>query len=118
MNENSRRQFFKKVLGLTGVAFLAPHLFTSSLKAEEKRRAKPGAAAAGGDDLQLAEPGKEMAGSLGYVHKSTQAGKACSGCMLYAAAGKKNGEDVGKCTVIPGKLVKGAGYCNSWSKKA
>lgn len=112
---NSRREFFKNILGLTGVALLAPALFSSTAKAEERRAAK---AAGGGASEPLAEPGKEIAGSLAYMHKSNQAGKNCAGCMLYAAAGKKNGEDVGKCTVMPGKLVKASGYCNSWAKKA
>ena len=113
---NSRREFFKNILGLTGFALLAPTLLSSTSKAEEQRRAAK-SAAGGGAGEELVEPGKDIAGSLGYMHKSNQAGKACSGCMLYAAAGKKNGEDVGKCTVMPGKLVKAAGYCNSWAKK-
>jgi hypothetical protein len=115
MSSNSRREFFKNILGLAGVAVLAPALFSNTAQAEERRRAKPGAAA-GGDEL--ADPNKDIAKALGYKHKSDQPAKVCSNCQLYSPSGKKDGDDVGKCTVIPGKVVKAAGYCNSWSKKA
>jgi hypothetical protein len=115
MSSNSRREFFKNFLGLAGAVFLAPALLSSTAKAEQKRRPKPGA---GGGGDELADPTKDMAKTLGYKHKSDQPGKECKNCQLFTAAGKKGSDDVGKCAVIPGKLVKASGYCNSWSKKA
>lgn len=119
METNSRRMFFKKMFGLTGLALLAPTLLGRNVLAEEKRKAKAGGAAApaAGGSMPLAEPGKDIAGSLGYVHKSTQKDKTCANCNFYSADGKDGGEDVGKCQIIPGKHVKAAGYCNTWTKK-
>jgi len=129
---NSRRQFVKLALGVSGLAFLSPNVFGE----ERRRTAKPGAAgaAAGGDlALPLVKPGEGMAASLNYHHKNTDikdaalkvdragtpfAQQTCSKCMLYTKAGMKAGEEVGKCTLFAGMLVKGSGWCTSWAKKA
>lgn len=131
--ENSRRSFVKLALGLGGFALLGS---APALAQERRRTAKPGGAAAGagGDaNLPLVEPGKGMAASVQYHHKNTEvkdaklkvdrsgvpfAKQTCSNCMLYTKAGMKNGEEVGKCTLFAGNVVKGGGWCASWSKKA
>lgn len=131
----SRRSFFQVVAGLTGLALLAPKSLKglgTVAQAEEKRRG--GSPAGGGDaDLPLAEPGKDVAGGMNYQHKHADVKDAklkterqgvawekqlCSGCSFYTAAGKKGADEVGKCTIIPGKVVKAAGWCASWNKKA
>jgi hypothetical protein len=38
----------------------------------------------------------------------------CANCALYV----DKGDGAGACAIFPGKLVKGAGWCNSWSAKA
>jgi hypothetical protein len=43
--------------------------------------------------------------------KGAQSGAECSNCSIYSAAG----ETQGGCTLFPGKLVKAAGWCSSWS---
>ena len=43
--------------------------------------------------------------------KDAQSGADCSNCSLYSAAGATQGG----CTLFPGKLVKAAGWCSSWS---
>jgi hypothetical protein len=43
--------------------------------------------------------------------KGAAAGADCSNCSIYGAAGA----DRGTCTLFPGKLVKAAGWCSSWS---
>ena len=43
--------------------------------------------------------------------KNAVAGADCSNCSIYGAAGA----DQGTCTLFPGKLVKAAGWCSSWS---
>ncbi len=67
--------------------------------------------------------------ALGYVHDATKvdtakfpkragdagASQFCHNCSLYQAA---EGEEWGKCSIFPGKLVKGAGWCNAWVAKA
>lgn len=67
--------------------------------------------------------------ALGYVHDASKvdtakfpkrAGAAgatqfCDNCSLYQAG---EGEEWGKCSIFPGKLVKGAGWCNAWVAKA
>lgn len=127
MSSNSRRDFIKIAAGLAGLAVLMP----KSVLAEGGRG---GAAAAGaGGDLPLVEPGKGMAVGVNYVAKASDvkdaklkvdrggvpfAKQSCASCALYTAAGKKGGADVGKCAIFANQVVKGEGWCSSWSKKA
>lgn len=138
----NRRGFFQTVAGLTGLALLTPHtrgLF-SVARAEEKRRgAAPTAGAAAGAvkeiDLPLVEPGKDPAATgVSYVfnHKDVKDSKLkierqgvafekqlCdSPCGFYTKVGQKGGDELGKCTIFPNKLVKGKAWCSSWNKKA
>ena len=134
---SSRRNFFKKTLGLVTLAAVAPQIlggaFSSTALADERRRSKPADAAGGDLALPLAEPGKGIAGNLNYQHKPTDVKDAsmkvarqgvawgaqhCNGCQFYAKAGSKDGVEVGKCTVIAGYLVKSTGWCTTWSKKS
>lgn len=41
-------------------------------------------------------------------------GQLCSNCQLYAS----KTADAGTCTIFPGKLVAGPGWCNAYIKKA
>jgi hypothetical protein len=43
--------------------------------------------------------------------KGAAAGADCSNCSIYSSVGA----DRGSCTLFPGKLVKAAGWCSSWS---
>ncbi len=45
------------------------------------------------------------------------AGEFCSGCQLYTKVKGEGKAEMGKCLVIPGVLVYGGGWCNSYSKK-
>jgi hypothetical protein len=123
MFEQSRRGFFKTVAAIGGLALLAP---LSKVQAEEGRKKADG-------DLPLVEPGKDMAATVNYQHKGADVKDAklkvdrqgtsfdkqsCSNCMLYAKKGMKDGAEVGACTIFPGKVVKGSGWCTSWNKKA
>lgn len=110
---NSRRQFFKQLASFAGIAVLAS-VFSGQVMGDEKRRARGG----GDGDLPMAVPGKEVAGTLGYMEKTKDPAKHCSNCQLFTKTGNKGGGEVGKCQVLVGKLVKGEGYCNSWAKKA
>lgn len=135
----NRRHFMQTAAALSGLAFLKSKNLKEVLpmaKAEEKRRGAPAAGgnAAGGDlDLPLVEPGKDLATAVNYVHKAAElkdaklkverqgvpfAKQACSGCSFYSGVGKKGADDLGKCTIFAGKLVKGQGWCSSWNKKA
>ena len=124
----SRRHFFKLAVGFSGLAFLAPKVVLG----EEKRAAKPGAAPAGDLALPFVEPGKGMAASLNYVANAADlknaalkvdrsgvpfAQQSCAKCMIFTPVGKKDGVDAGKCPLFQGQLVKGAGWCASWTKK-
>ncbi len=80
-------------------------------------------------DLAKVTEDDPTAVALGYVHDATKvdtakfpkrAGDAgatqfCDNCSLYQAA---DGAEWGTCTIFPGKLVKGAGWCNAWVPKA
>lgn len=62
--------------------------------------------------------------ALGYYADSTKVDVAkfpkhkpdqfCNNCALYSAKGAENGA----CSIFPGKLVAGPGWCNLWVKKA
>lgn len=130
---SERRQFLKESMGVLGATLLVG---ISAQAEEERRRKKPEAAAdaKGGDaDLPLVDPATDpMAVSTNYVTKHANMKKAdlkterqgvkfedqtCAKCMLYTAAGKKGGKEVGKCTLFAGKLVEAGGWCSTWSKK-
>lgn len=105
---NNRREFLKKALSLAAV----PAILTLSgrLFAQEKKKKGADAAAASGGKVS---PTDTTAKALGYVEKSTVAGKNCANCILYQACGKPQGG----CQVLPGKGdVLAAAYCNSWTQ--
>ncbi len=71
-------------------------------------------AAAGLPLLSEADP---AAKEQDYVADASRAkgappGALCSNCSIYGGA---QGADSGTCTLFPGKLVKAAGWCKSWS---
>lgn len=43
-------------------------------------------------------------------------GQRCDQCLQYVADPKK--KDEGACKVIPNDVVKAAGWCTAWAKKA
>ena len=129
--QNSRRSFFKKAGALAGAAFVMPQLMTKLAGAEEQRRPKKDGAAAGGSETMV-EPGKGIAAGVNYQTNKAAVKEAnlkverngvafdkqsCSGCMLYEAAGKKNGKEVGKCKLFPNQLVEATAWCATWQKK-
>lgn len=138
MHQSSRRSFFGKSMKALGSLALAPAalstLFGQQSQAQEKRRAKPGAEAAGGEtSLPWVEEGKGMAASLSYASDHSKVKDAskkverqgtpfekqhCNACMLYTKVGTKDGKEAGKCTLFQGQLVAGQGFCTSWAKKA
>jgi hypothetical protein len=73
-----------------------------------------GAKDAAAAKLKLASPAEGTAKALGYVEKAADAAKACDKCNFYKATEAGNGT----CMLIAGFLVKGAGSCNSFVKKA
>lgn len=126
-NNTNRRQALKQLAVAAGLAVLAPKALA------EKRRGSGGGAAGGADaNLPLVEPGKGMAASINYVEKHADLKDAklktarqgvawdkqyCNNCMLYTKVGDRGGQEVGKCTLFQGQLVKGKGWCASWAKK-
>ena len=68
--------------------------------------------------------GEPQAVALGYKANAANVDKAkfakyqdgqnCANCQLYTA----KDANAGACSVFPGKLVAGAGWCNLWVKKA
>lgn len=140
MNQSSRRGFFAKSGKALGALAIAPSVLSSFFgasvaNAEEKRRAKPGAAGAGAGDTSLpwVAEGKGMAASLNYAddHSKVKDAKLkverqgvpfdkqfCNGCLLYTKVGDKDGKEAGKCTLFQGQLVAGKGFCTSWAKKS
>jgi hypothetical protein len=68
-------------------------------------------------DLPLIAEQDPAAAAVHYVEdasraKGAQSGANCSNCALYDGA---DGAPQGRCSLFPGKLVKAAGWCSSWS---
>lgn len=74
---------------------------------------------------QLVDEKSDAAKALGYIADAKKidktkfpkyaAGQLCSNCNFYKAAAT---EKAGPCTLFPGKLVAGPGWCNAWAKKS
>lgn len=95
----SRRRFVKTV----GAAAVTTGLGTATASASELPRVSE-------DD--------PMAKALGYVHDARSVDAAirlsdrfCNNCALYA--GNSN-DEWAKCSIFPGKVVAGEGWCRSW----
>jgi hypothetical protein len=112
MNENKltneyRRSFLKK-LGI-GMAILP----TTSLISLSS--------IAYADDMPLVAEDDPIAVSLSYVGDATTSTArtdetaVCSTCQLYTG---EEGSETGPCSIFPGKLVQGNGWCSAWTKKA
>jgi len=73
----------------------------------------------------LVDEKSERAVSLGYVHDAAKADKAkfknwaaghlCNNCAMYQG---KAADPQAACTLFPGKVVAGKGWCSAWAKKA
>jgi len=97
-----RREFLKA--GLTAAAALpvaATVLGARTAWAEEKL-------------VTEVESAKMTVEALKYVNESTEEGKNCENCQFFTAQGDAG---LGKCTLIPGGLVKATGNCASWTAK-
>lgn len=84
---------------------------------------------------EAVDPTSAQAVSLGYVHDATKTDVAkftkraspegakqfCNNCMFYSNGGQKLAGKEGEwggCILFAGKVVNGAGWCNSWAPKA
>jgi hypothetical protein len=145
--KSSRRQFFLRVGQMLGLAVVIPSVISSVVFAEERRRARPaeggaagaGAGGAGGAEKPkgdvnkpMVDPKSKMAQDLSYSLKHADVKKPelkterqgvpfekqfCKDCNFYQGAGKKNGTEVGNCTVLSGNNVPHDAWCSSWFKR-
>ena len=98
----SRRRFVQSA----GAATVAIGFGTTTIRAEELPRVNE-------EDT--------MAKALNYVHDAGTADAAkrfsdryCNNCALYAG----NADDEwAKCSIFPGKVVAGRGWCSAWAPK-
>lgn len=106
----SRRQFIGTALAAATVAPLAGRsLFNAAYAGELPKVSED-------DPTAIALGYKHDASAVDTAKFPKRAGEAgesqlCSNCSLYQAA---DGAEWGKCSIFPGKLVKGAGWCNAW----
>ncbi|MCX7978686.1 MAG: high-potential iron-sulfur protein [Bdellovibrionaceae bacterium] len=116
--DRNRRQFLK-TLALGAATFSVGSLLSSLFSGRSSQ--------AFASDLPEVAENDPTAIALGYVsngkkadikkfpkakdaHSGTQ---KCANCMFFS--NEKAGK--GSCQLFPGKLVKSAGWCNSWAKK-
>lgn len=123
--KNTRREFFKNTLKLSGLMLVLPQALSSLFSSK---------ATAADVALPLVDPTKPgMAQGVKYHHKTSDVKDAalkkekagvpfekqnCANCSFYTKEGMKGGEEVGKCTLFPNQVVKATGWCNTWAKKA
>lgn len=100
----SRRRFIKSAGAATTAVTIG--FGTSAIGAEEKPRVSE-------DD--------PMAKALNYVHDARTVDSAkrfsdryCYNCALYAG---NRDDEWAKCSIFPGKLVAGQGWCSAWAPK-
>ena len=70
-------------------------------------------------DAPLVSEDDPTAKALKYTHdvsttREAKPGSKCATCALYQGGGAP----VGGCLLFPGKSVKAAGWCSSWTPKA
>lgn len=80
-----------------------------------------GATSIGAEELPRVSEDGAMAKALNYVHdaRTVDAAKRfsdrfCNNCALYAGGAD---EEWAKCSIFPGKLVAGEGWCSAWVPK-
>ena len=80
------------------------------------------------EGLVKIEESDPLGSAFGYVHDASKvdtvqfpkrAGEAgatqfCNNCAVFTAAADA---EWGPCSILPGKLVKGVGWCNAWAPK-
>lgn len=98
----SRRRFVQSA----GAATVAMGFGTTTIRAEE---------------LPRVNENDTMAKALNYVHDAGTADAAkrfsdryCSNCALYAG---NDDDEWAKCSIFPGKVVAGRGWCSAWAPK-
>jgi hypothetical protein len=113
---NESRRFFLKSLGLAIASIPLVGLLQNR------------SSSAFASDLPEVAENDPTAIALGYVADGKKADikkfpkakdakngtQKCSNCMFFS--NEKAGK--GSCQLFPGKLVRSAGWCNSWAKKA
>ncbi len=117
----NRRSFLKSSVGALAALPLAINILSGLSKV----------ARAADADLPAVKESDASAKALNYCTNGSKAknpacpvrsgkehaGEACSSCQLYSKVKGDAKTEMGKCLVIPGVLVYGAGWCNSFSKK-
>jgi hypothetical protein len=117
----TRRSFLAKMATAGAVTVGAGYLVGCKSEggggsSEKKPSGGGGAKADACTDLSgLTDAEKQTRQSLGYVDKSTQAGKNCKNCSLYQP--EKYAEGCGGCQVMKGPVAE-AGYCTAWAAKS
>ena len=66
------------------------------------------------DTMSLSASDAQVRTSLGYVDKSPEPGKSCTGCQQFIPAAP---DACGSCKVLKGPINPG-GYCKSFAAKA
>ena len=73
------------------------------------------------EELPRVNEGDPMARALNYVHDAGAVDSAkrfsdryCNNCALYAGDASDEWE---KCSIFPGKVVAGRGWCSAWAPK-
>ena len=80
-----------------------------------------GSATIRAEDLPRVSEDDTMAKALNYVHDAETvdaakrfSGRYCNNCALYNGTAD---DDWAKCSIFPGKVVAGRGWCSAWAPK-
>lgn len=116
MQNNERRNFLKQLALLAAsapfIGKLTDALAALPQGATEVATSDPTAVALG----YVLDAKKADEKKYGAKAKDAKAGKHnCSNCMFFSTV--KDNKEYGNCQLFPGKVVRSAGWCNSYSPK-
>lgn len=100
-------------------------LDTAENMADDAMSAAEDAVSDATDGLTRLSPSDAQAQALAYVDEASsidasaqpryEAGQACSNCALYIG---ESSDEWAACSIFPGRLVKGSGWCSVYAPKA
>jgi High potential iron-sulfur protein len=128
LNESTRRRF----LGRASIALAAALGLSRALAKTPPKKSDAPEAGKGSAALVLVDEKSSLAVTLKYASDASTvpaglkvakagvdgANQNCANCMFYTKSGKVGSDEVGKCQLLVQGVVKGKGWCSSWTKKA
>ena len=108
----SRKDFFKRVVGISFLGFSSAALI-QACGGEEKKQVLDQTGPCS-DISKLSDSEKQTRVEFEYTIKSPHKDKFCNNCNLFTPP--KNGKQCGTCEIVKGP-INANGYCTQWIAK-